>query len=162
MGRPESKWQGLGLIGPGLLWTAAFFIVPLFIMGGYSLCRRVAGRVVTDLSLANYLSFFSKSHHFDALLNSLEVTLITALISIVLAYPLACILAFRVPPRWQRIALMMAILPFWTSYVVRSYSWLLVLSSDGVVSQALQWLRVVDGPVSLANSRSPLSAFPVP
>ncbi len=75
--------------------------------------------------------------------NSLEVTLITTIISIILAYPLAYILAFRVPPRWQRIALMMAILPFWTSYVVRSYSWLLVLSSNGIISNIMQWLGIV-------------------
>ena len=49
---------------------------------------------------------------------------------------------------------MMAILPFWTSYVVRSYSWLLVLSSGGVISKSLQWLGIVGGPVSLANSRA--------
>jgi spermidine/putrescine transport system permease protein len=104
--------------------------------------------------LSNYLAFFAKPHHIHALVNSLEVTLITTLISIVLAYPLAYILAFRVPARWQRIALMMAILPFWTSYVVRSYSWLLVLSGNGIISNVLQWLGIVDTPISLANSRA--------
>ena len=51
-------------------------------------------------------------------------------------------------------ALMMAIRPFWTSYVVRSYSWLLVLSSNGIISNIIQWLGVVDHPISLANSRT--------
>jgi spermidine/putrescine transport system permease protein len=148
------KLGGWSFIGPGLLWTIAFFVVPLLIMAAYSLFQRVGGRIVTDLSIGNYLAFFSKPHHLKALTNSLEVTLLTAIISIVLAYPLAYILAFRVPPRWQRIALIMAILPFWTSYVVRSYSWLLVLSSNGVVSKTLQWIGVVDGPISLANSRA--------
>ena len=146
--------KGWGFIGPGLLWTLAFFIMPLLIMAAYSLFQRVGGRIVTDLSLSNYIAFFSKPHHVNALINSLEVALLTTIISVILAYPLAYILAFRVPPRWQRIALMMAILPFWTSYVVRSYSWLLVLSSKGAVSNALQWLGVVDNPISLANSRA--------
>jgi spermidine/putrescine transport system permease protein len=123
-------------------------------MAAYSLFQRIGGRIVTDLSSSNYVAFFTKAHHLNALFNSLEVTLITTVISIVLAYPLAYILAFRVPPRWQRIALMMAILPFWTSYVVRSYSWLLVLSSNGVISSVLQWLGMVDNPISLANSRA--------
>ena len=146
--------KGWGFIGPGLLWTVAFFAVPLLVMAAYSLFQRVGGRIVTDLSLSNYISFFSKTHHLKALLNSLEVTLITTIISVLLAYPLAYILAFRVPPRWQRIALMMAILPFWTSYVVRSYSWLLVLSGNGVISNVLQWLGIVQDPISLANSRA--------
>ena len=150
----NNKLKGWGFIGPGLLWTVAFFAIPLLIMAAYSLFQRAGGRIVTDLSLSNYIAFFSKPHHLQALVNSLEVTLITTLISIVLAYPLAYILAFRVPPRWQRIALMMAILPFWTSYVVRSYSWLLVLSNNGVISKILQWLRIVEGPISLANSRA--------
>jgi spermidine/putrescine transport system permease protein len=150
----KMKLKGWGFIGPGLLWTVAFFVVPLLIMAAYSLFQRVGGRIVTDLSLSNYVAFFSKPHHLNALTNSLEVALITTIISIVLAYPLAYILAFRIPPRWQRVALMMAILPFWTSYVVRSYSWLLVLSSNGIISTILQWLGIVDAPISLANSRT--------
>lgn len=152
--RATSRLRGWGFIGPGLVWTIAFFAVPLLIMAAYSLFQRVGGRIVTDLSLGNYIAFFSKPHHLKALVNSLEVTLITTIISVILAYPLAYILAFRVPPRWQRIALMMAILPFWTSYVVRSYSWLLVLSSNGVISNVLQWLGIVQNPISLANSRA--------
>jgi len=148
------KWKGWGFIGPGLLWTVAFFTVPLLIMAAYSMFQRVGGRIVTDLSLSNYAAFFPKPHHLNALVNSVEVTLITTVISILLAYPLAYILAYRVPARWQRIALMMAILPFWTSYVVRSYSWLLVLSNNGVISNVLQWLGIVAGPISLANSRT--------
>jgi spermidine/putrescine transport system permease protein len=150
----KMKLKGWGFIGPGLLWTVAFFAVPLLIMAAYSLFQRVGGRIVTDLSLSNYVAFFSKPHHLNALINSLEVTLITTIVSIILAYPLAYILAFRIPPRWQRIALMMAILPFWTSYVVRSYSWLLVLSSNGIISNIMQWLGIADNPISLANSRT--------
>jgi spermidine/putrescine transport system permease protein len=85
--------------------------------------------------------------------NSLEVTAIVTVVSVVLAYPLAWILAEWVPERWQRLALVLAILPFWTSYVVRSYSWLLVLAERGVVNNALQWLGILREPVQLANTR---------
>jgi spermidine/putrescine transport system permease protein len=150
----NTELKGWSFIGPGFIWTIVFFVVPFLIMAAYSLFQRVGGRIVTDLSLSNYVAFFSKPHHLNALINSLEVALITTVISIILAYPLAYILAFRIPPRWQRIALMMAILPFWTSYVVRSYSWLLVLSSNGIISNIMQWLGVVADPISLANSRT--------
>lgn len=154
MAQRRRTLRGWGYVGPSLAWVAAFFVIPLLIMAAYSLFHRVGGRLITDPSFDNYLTFFSKSHHYDALFNSLEVSALTTIISIILAYPLAYILAYRVPPRWQRIALMMAILPFWTSYVVRSYSWLLVLSSGGVISNSLQWLGIVGGPISLANSRT--------
>lgn len=53
---------------------------------------------------------------------SIEIALTVTIVSILLAHPLAWIIAFRMPPRWQRLALLLAILPFWASYVVRSYT----------------------------------------
>ena len=49
---------------------------------------------------------------------------------------------------------MLAILPFWTSYVVRSYSWLLVLANNGVINQSLLWIGIIDEPLDLANTRT--------
>jgi spermidine/putrescine transport system permease protein len=142
------------LVAPALLWTLAFFLLPLVIMAVYSLWQRVGSTLVTTLSLTNYIAFFERSYFLQALINSLEVTAVTVFISVLLAYPLAYILAYRVPPRWQRLALLLAILPFWTSYVVRSYSWLLVLSEGGIISQSLLALGVIAEPVSLANNRA--------
>jgi len=142
-----------GLLLPAVLWTAAFFLAPLVIMALYSLWQRVGSRLVTDVTLANYRAFFGKGFLLESLLNSIEVTLIVTLISVLLAYPLAYILAERVPRRWQRLALLLAILPFWTSYVVRSYSWLLVLSEGGILSNWLLDFGVTAEPVSFANNR---------
>jgi len=110
-------------------------------------------KLVTDFTLANYGAFFAKSYLLDSLVNSIEVTLIVTVISVLLAYPLAYILAEKVPRRWQRMALLLAILPFWTSYVVRSYSWLLVLSEGGIISNFLLDVGLTDEPVSFANNR---------
>lgn len=152
-GRRRAALRGWALAAPALLWTAAFFVLPLAIMAVYSLWRRVGTQTVKTPSLVNYETFFSRGYFFDALTNSIEITLLTTAISIVLAYPLAYIIAYRVPPRWQRLALILAILPFWTSYIVRSYSWLLVLSGGGVLSGALQDIGLIDQPVSFANNR---------
>jgi spermidine/putrescine transport system permease protein len=141
------------LVAPALLWSLAFFLLPLVIMAVYSLWQRVGSTLVTTLSFSNYVTFFERSYFLQALINSLEVTAVTVVISVLLAYPLAYILAYRVPPRWQRLALLLAILPFWTSYVVRSYSWLLVLSEGGVISQSLLAAGLIAEPVSLANNR---------
>ncbi|TIV70000.1 MAG: ABC transporter permease, partial [Mesorhizobium sp.] len=88
-----------------------------------------------------------------AMVNSLEVTAIVTVISILLAYPFAWILAEMVPERWQRLALMLAVLPFWTSYVVRSYSWLLVLAQNGVINRVLTGIGLTAEPLQLANTR---------
>ncbi|MEM7169552.1 MAG: ABC transporter permease [Pseudomonadota bacterium] len=154
---PRPRGESLrawGFLLPALLWTAAFFLLPLAIMAVYSLWRRVGHKVETDISLQNYENFFAKSYFYESLINSLEVTVLVTFISILLAYPLAYTLAEKVPSRWQRIALIMAILPFWTSYVVRSYSWLLVLSEGGIISNFLLDVGLSSEPISLANSRS--------
>lgn len=145
---------GWSLAAPALLWTAAFFVLPLAIMALYSVWSRVGGKLVTDATLANYARFFDERPLWLSLINSLEVSALVTVLSIALAYPLAYILAYRVPARWQRLALVLAIVPFWTSYVVRSYSWLLVLSEKGVLSGALLALGLVSEPISLANERA--------
>lgn len=146
--------RGAALLAPALLWTIAFFLVPLAIMTLYSLWERAGMKLVRSLTLANYERFFEKSYFLGSLANSVEVTLTVTIISVVLAYPLAWILAERVPRRWQRMALILAILPFWTSYVVRSYSWLLVLSEGGILSNLLLAAGLTAEPVSFANNRA--------
>jgi spermidine/putrescine transport system permease protein len=132
-----------------LLWTLVFFVVPFVAMAVMSLTQKDGG-----FSLAAYQQFFDNPSYWRALVNSLEVTLIVTALSVVLAYPFAWILAFMVPERWQRLALMLAVLPFWTSYVVRSYSWLLVLAEKGVVNSTLLNLGLLSEPVQIANTRA--------
>jgi len=142
-----------GYLLPAFLWTAAFFLAPLVIMALYSLWQRAGTKLVTSFSLNNYANFFSKGFLLESLVNSVEVTIVVTVVSLLLAYPLAWILAERVPRRWQRLALILAILPFWTSYVVRSYSWLLVLSEGGILSNFLLDTGLTAEPVSFANNR---------
>jgi spermidine/putrescine transport system permease protein len=137
------------MTGPALFWTLAFFVAPFIAMAVVSLGSQDGG----GYSLANYTQFFSNPSYYQALVNSLEVTLIVTVVSIFLAYPFAWILAEQIPERWQRLALILAVLPFWTSYVVRSYSWLLVLAEKGVVNNTLVQLGLLAEPVQLANTR---------
>jgi spermidine/putrescine transport system permease protein len=134
------------LVSPALLWTLLFFVAPFVAMGVYSVTTAEGG-----FSFANYEQFFANPSYLQAMINSLEVTAIVTIVSVLLAYPFAWILAEQVPERLQRLALMLAVLPFWTSYVVRSYSWLLVLAENGVVNSALT--GIFSEPVQLANTR---------
>lgn len=141
--------EPLVTVGPALLWTLAFFAAPFIAMAVMSLSVRED----QGFSIANYREFFVNPSYYRALVNSLEVTAIVTLVSVLLAYPFAWILAEQVPERWQRLALMLAVLPFWTSYVVRSYSWLLVLAEKGVVNNTLVEWGLLAEPVQLANTR---------
>jgi spermidine/putrescine transport system permease protein len=152
---PYSNGSGTGwlYVAPALLFTALFFVAPFLVMGLESLWRLTAAGIDTAPSLANYRDFLSNDAYRRALWNSLEVTLTVTAVSVLIAYPFAWIIAERVPERWQRLALALAVLPFWTSYVVRSYAWLLVLAERGVVNQALVESGLLTAAVQLANTR---------
>ena len=149
----RSFWVRWRFVAPALLWTVAFFIVPFVFMLIMSLWHRIGGKIVATWNLDNYVEFFSKSHLLKALTNSIEISVSVTIISVLLAYPLAWIIANRVPERWQRLALILAILPFWTSYVVRSYAWLLVLAKNGIVNTFLLQIGFVDEPLAIASTR---------
>jgi spermidine/putrescine transport system permease protein len=134
---------------PALVFTGLFFVAPFVGMAVLSLTTKGAD----GFTLSNYAQFFSNRSYWHALMNSLEITSLVTLFSIAIAYPFAWILAHIVPERWQRFALLMAVLPFWTSYVVRSYSWLLVLAEKGVVNNALISSGVLEAPLQMANTR---------
>lgn len=150
--RADSR-KGWGFAAPALLWTAAFFVVPFVVMAVMSLATLDGRTLIWGLHPDNYLELAEKRYLWRAVLVSVEITLTVTVVSVLLAYPLAWIIAFRVPARWQRLALLLAILPFWTSYVVRSYAWLLVLAREGVVNQTLMTLGLIAEPVTLANTR---------
>lgn len=145
-----SRRQGLILVAPAAVWTVAFFLLPVVSILGLSLYAMEGGKVGTDLTLANYQRFAEQGYFWQSLLNSLLLTAVVTVASLALAFPLAATIAFRVPPHLQRLCLMLAVLPFWTSYVVRSYAWLLVLAPNGVINQTLLSLGLIDTPLVLS------------
>jgi len=138
---------------PGVAFALVLFVIPLLAMILVSFWISFYGKLTPAWTLANYVKFLGTPYLREALFNSVEVTLVSTALSVVLAYPLAYILAYKVPPSWQRLLLLLAVLPFSTAYVVRSYSWLLVLSENGFLSEILLWLGVLDDPLQLAYTR---------
>ena len=144
----------LAFLTPTLVWLAAFFAAPFAVMSLLSVARMQGRIVVQGLFPDNYVKFFTDPALFKGLTVSLEITLTVTVLSVLLAYPLAWIIAMQVPARWQRLALVLAVLPFWTSYVVRSYAWLLVLGQNGVINKALLTLGAIAEPLALASTRT--------
>jgi spermidine/putrescine transport system permease protein len=140
--------RALALLAPATLWTVLFFALPFGVMAALSLRR--SG---TDgWSLGNYTEFLGNPEYIGAFLNSLEITVTVTVLSVLLAYPLAWIIAEEIPPRYRRLALALAVLPFWTSYVVRSYAWSLVMAKQGVLNEAVTSLGLPA--LALGNSRA--------
>ncbi|TNF16404.1 MAG: ABC transporter permease [Rhodobacteraceae bacterium] len=148
------KRQGATLVAPALLWTLVFFVLPFLAMALMSLSHLEGRSVVSGPDLRNYAKIFTEPSLLKGIAVSLEITALVTVISVALAWPLAWIIATRIPVRWRRLALLLAVLPFWTSYVVRSYSWALVLGEKGVVMNALVGLGMLSEPVQIMATRS--------
>lgn len=138
---------------PALVYSLVFFAMPFLVMVAVSFWQRLRGRLEATWTLANYEKLVSKDYLLEALVNSVEVTVITTAVSVLVAYPLAYVLAYRVSVRWQKILLIGAIIPFWTAYVVRAYAWLIVLSENGIINAGLLSLGIIELPLDLAYTR---------
>ncbi|HYD07643.1 MAG TPA: ABC transporter permease, partial [Reyranella sp.] len=146
----QARAAGFGFTLPAVAWILLFFGAPLAIMAVMSLLPLTADGSPPQLSFKAYSDFFSQPAYVQAIWNSGVTTAIVVVVSLLLAYPFAYVLAYKVPKRWQRFALACAILPFWTSYVVRSYAWLLVLAPTGIVNWVLINLGLIERPIILA------------
>lgn len=149
----RSSGRAFFYVAPAVVFTLLFFVAPFAAMGVMSLWRLAPTGIDHTPGLDNYSQFLTNQAYWQAMVNSLEVTVIVTVLSVLLAYPFAWILAERVPERYQRLALALAVLPFWTSYVVRSYAWLLVLAEKGIVNQTLVAAGLLAEPIQLANTR---------
>ncbi|MEM1361246.1 MAG: ABC transporter permease [Pseudomonadota bacterium] len=126
---------------PAVLLTAAFFLLPLANMVRLSL-------ITPDgMGLGNYLAFFEQAHQADALWRSLKLAVMATVVSSLLAWPIAFLVAFCVSERWRYVLLLILLAPFWTSFTIRAFSWQLVLSDNGVLAWILS--GIWGAPVSL-------------
>src|SRR6266700_2917934 len=133
---------------PALVLYGAFFAVPLGIVVAYSFWRVVDYNVVHQWTLDNYHYFFSVPTYVRTLWATIWVSVLSTALTIAIAFPFAYWLVRHVPRRLQRTLLVLVILPFWTSYLLRVYSWLNILGPSGAINRFLQWTHVTSSPVS--------------
>ncbi|AMY08436.1 Spermidine/putrescine transport system permease protein PotB [Luteitalea pratensis] len=132
-----SARQGWLLLLPALVMLVALFYLPQLLMFVVSLGRRSAyGTVVQDVSAGNYARAFEPLY-LMVLGRSLVLATATTVLCLLIGYPVAWWLARRVAPKWRNALLVLVILPFWTSFLVRMYAWIVLLRSDGVVNAGL-------------------------
>jgi ABC-type spermidine/putrescine transport system permease subunit I len=145
--RRLSLAQYVGFL-PALVLYGAFFVVPLGLIVAYSFWKVVDYNVVHDWTVGNYRYFFSVPTYVTTMWATAWVAGLSTALTIAIAFPFAYWLARYVPKRLQRVLLVLVILPFWTSYLLRVYSWLNILGAQGAVNRFLQWTHVTGKPVS--------------
>jgi len=145
--RPFAPGEYAGFL-PAFVLYGAFFAVPLGIVVAYSFWRVVDYNVVHQWTLDNYHYFFSVPTYVRTLWATIWVSVLSTALTIAIAFPFAYWLVRHVPRRLQRTLLVLVILPFWTSYLLRVYSWLNILGPAGAINRFLQWTHITGHPVS--------------
>lgn len=145
---PNDSPLKIWFLAPLALWFTLLFLLPLIFLLWIGFWRVENFQTIPALSLNNYseifANFFSRSRYGLAMIQSLWVASTTAILAVALSYMVALSLAYAVPARWQRLALLFAIAPFWSSYVLRLYSWQTILSRNGVINSILKEIGLAD------------------
>ncbi|MFA3918418.1 ABC transporter permease subunit [Ruegeria hyattellae] len=105
------------------------------------------------LDLENFVWLTEDDLYWKAYLSSLWIATISTLLTLLLGYPIAYAMA-RSPEQWRATLMMLVILPFWTSFLIRVYAWMGILSQEGFLNQLLLWIGIIDSPLTILNTNS--------
>ena len=147
-----TRLRAATLVLPGVAWLLAFFVVPLAIIFIVSLGSRDAlDRIsLAQPSIDNYVRAFDPVF-LPTFLNSLRYAAITTILCLAIGYPIAYWIS-RYGGRHKVLLLILVMLPFWTSYLIRTYSWMILLRDNGVVNTILQAVGLTQEPIILMNT----------
>ena len=158
------------LIAIPYLWLLALFLVPFLIVLKISLSDIALARppympqldlgagwaglvdFFSQLDLENFWFLTSDDLYWKAYLSSLQIALVSTLLTLLVGYPIAYAMA-RAAPEWRPTLLMLVILPFWTSFLIRVYSWMGILSTEGYLNQFLMGIGLISEPLTILNTQ---------
>ena len=162
-GRLTPGWHAVAAVP--LLWLALFFGLPFLIILRISLSEAVlglppysallewveGGMLSIRVNLANFALLWQDTLYLDAFANSLKIAAIATLLCLLLGYPMALGIT-RARESLRTPLLLLVILPFWTSFLIRVYAWIGILKGNGLINNLLLWLGVIDEPLRLLHT----------
>jgi len=154
-----------GVVAIPYFWLLLFFLVPFIIvlkiafsqtqiaMPPYQPLLHWSGDKLVEfrLNLANFMFLVEDNLYWQAYLNSMKVAGISTLLCLLVGYPIAYSIA-RATSTTRNVLLMMVILPFWTSFLLRVYAWIGILKNNGFLNNFLMWLGVIDEPIVMLQT----------
>jgi putrescine transport system permease protein len=162
-----NNWSGQRLvIAIPYAWLLLFFLVPFLIVLKISFAEFSPlgrppyepvfqwldeGALQIKLLVGSYVYLFNEPLYVSAWIYSVKVAFFSTIFCLALGYPMAYAIA-RAPPTQRNIFLMLIILPFWTSFLLRVYAWIGLLKTDGVINNVLQYFGIIDAPLAMMNT----------
>lgn len=151
MGEQKGRGWSLGLAGllaPVTVWLGLFFLVPLLLILAYSFgTSGVYGGITLGFNPGNFLKVFDPLY-LEIIVRTFVIALITTLLCLALGYPLAYFIALK-SGSWKNVLILMVMIPFWTSLLLRAYAWVVILNGNGIANRTLQFLGITDEPLTL-------------
>ena len=140
------------LLAPAILWLLLLIVAPLLIVLVVSLATHgTYGKTIYNFTPANFVRAFDPLY-LRAYWRTIWIATTTTVLCAIVSYPVAYYLALRAPERWKRTLLVLTVIPFWTSFLIRTYSWILLLRSEGVINSALMGTGLIGAPLRLLYS----------
>ena len=147
------------LISPTWLVLGAFFLLPLLIMlvisfgqrgiyGGLKPIEDVWAYLSSGQFLANYKQTLDPLYA-GIYWRSLWMAVVTTVLCLLISYPVAYYIAIVAPARWKNLLLALVVIPFWTSFLIRTYAWMMILRTEGLVNTLLLQAGLIDAPLNL-------------
>jgi putrescine transport system permease protein len=154
------------LIAVPYLWLLVLFLAPFLIVLKISLSDAALaippytptlkdgiGALISELDFENFVFLTEDDLYWKAYLSSLRIALISTFLTLLVGYPIAYGMA-KAPEEWRPTLMMLVILPFWTSFLIRVYSWMGILSNEGLLNQLLTWLGLINEPLTILNTNT--------
>ncbi len=158
--------QRMLLIAVPYAWLVALFLVPFGIVLKISLSdialaippytptlKDGFSAFLAGLDFENFTFLASDDLYWKAYLSSLRIAVLSTAFTLCIAYPIAYAMA-RAPEEWRPTLMMLVILPFWTSFLIRVYAWMGILSQEGFLNQFLLWMGAVNEPLTILNTNT--------
>ena len=134
-----------------LLWQLVFFVFPLIFLVALTFWLVKNYRMVPGFDTVNWVKMYTRGYFWDAYGFTIALSIASTAITSALAFPCAYALAFKVSPTTRRWAIFLLIIPFFTSYLVRAYSWQIFLGNEGIINATLGYIGL--GPIPMLNTK---------
>ena len=136
---------------PIIFWQALFFIAPLIFMVAMSFFIVRNYRMTEAFEMKNWVKMMSRDYFWDSYFLTIGIATLSTIVVMAVAFPAAYALAFRVSENTRRWAVFLLIIPFFTSYLVRIFSWYVILAESGVINAMLSYIGL--GPFVMLNTK---------
>ncbi|MEI1248691.1 ABC transporter permease [Rhizobium aouanii] len=149
---PVKKASGktLWLLAPGVIWMLLFLVTPILMMIYVSFWTQTTFKITPDLTIKSWVTFFTTDTYLSALWTTIRIWLIVLVSTLVVGYPAALYVGLFVKNKTIQTALLvLCVIPFWTSFLIRVLAWRPMLGKEGAINLILQGLGIINQPIEV-------------